>query len=339
MNLKNFIFLFEVVFIYLVDYFYFALISFCLYSKVKGVDFMRNLKHLFVFVCLMFILCGRASPIYAVNISMPEATNVLVKEENNASIDYSNSSKGYVMVKWSGPKETNIKILIKGPTAGKGVYESYQYTLRSKGEYEVFPLSDGDGKYNITVYKQANGSSYTVVTSLRFDVQLDNELAPYIIPNQYVDYTTSSEVVQKAAEICAYATDNLSKVSTVYDYVISNVSYDSQKASTVQLGYLPDVDETLHSKTGICFDYAALMSAMLRSQNVPTKLIVGYTGGVYHSWIDVWSETDGWITSAIYLDKDTWHLMDPTFASRGKNDERILSYIGDGRNYTAKYQY
>ena len=41
---------------------------------------------------------------------------------------------------------------------------------------------------------------------------------------------------------------------------------------------LPSVDETLKTKKGICFDYAALMTAMLRSQGIPTKLEIGYQG-------------------------------------------------------------
>ena len=53
----------------------------------------------------------------------------------------------------------------------------------------------------------------------------------------------------------------------------------------------PDVDSVMAEKKGICFDYAALMASMLRSQGVPVKLVVGYTSqGVYHAWINVWSE-------------------------------------------------
>ena len=40
--------------------------------------------------------------------------------------------------------------------------------------------------------------------------------------------------------------------------MITNISYDEEKARTVESGYLPDVDETLESGKGICFDYAAL---------------------------------------------------------------------------------
>ena len=81
------------------------------------------------------------------------------------------------------------------------------------------------------------------------------------------------------------------------------------------------------------------MSAMLRSQGVPVKLIVGYTGSAYHAWINVYSETEGWIEGQIYFNGNEWKLMDPTFASSGGNSESIRQYIGNGANYTAKYQY
>ncbi len=60
----------------------------------------------------------------------------------------------------------------------------------------------------------------------------------------------------------------------------SNVDYDYDKAQNIVdnnvTGYLPDPDETLSTKKGICYDYAALAAAMLRSQGIPTKLITGY---------------------------------------------------------------
>ena len=69
---------------------------------------------------------------------------------------------------------------------------------------------------------------------------------------------------------------------------MSNLTYDYEKADTVTTGYLPDVDETLKTGTGICFDYAALTTAMLRSCDIPCKLQIGYAGDIKHAWIDVW---------------------------------------------------
>ena len=104
-------------------------------------------------------------------------------------------------------------------------------------------------------------------------------------------------------------------------------------------GYLPELDKVLESKKGICFDYAALMAGILRSQNVPCKLVVGYAGKSYHAWISVYSEEYGWVNGAIYFDGENWQRMDPTFADSGNQSESIMKYIGDGSNYTAKYFY
>ena len=113
-------------------------------------------------------------------------------------------------------------------------------------------------------------------------------------------------------------------------------------AATVQSGYLPVLDEVLAKGKGICFDYAALMTAMLRSQGVPCKLVTGYVGTskpAYHAWISVWSQETGWVDGAIYFDGAVWQRMDPTFASSGSGSEEIVQYIGDGKNYSVKYFY
>ena len=120
---------------------------------------------------------------------------------------------------------------------------------------------------------------------------------------------------------------------------MSNLTYDKAKASTVKSGYLPVLDDVLAAKKGICFDYAALMTGMLRSQGVPCKLVVGYAGTAYHAWVNVWTEKDGWIDGVIYFDGTTWQRMDPTFASSSNRSETIMKYIGDGKNYTVKYLY
>ena len=290
-----------------------------------------------IFLVLLLFACFPPAAMAAVR--SPAAPGSAVNQNNSAAIDYSNAKSGYVMVKWTGGGTPKLKVLVAGPTAGKGVYESYQYNLRTDGKYEVLPLSDGNGQYTIGVYKNSSGSQYATVLSATIDVKLSDELTPFLCPNQYVNYTDKSEAVKKAAEVCKGMGENLKKVEKVYSFVVDNIVYDKAKAGSVQSGYLPDVDATLKNKKGICFDYAALMCAMLRSQDVPAKLVIGYTGKVYHAWINVWSETEGWVEGKIHFDGRTWKLMDPTFASSGKQSDSIMEYIGNGSNYKAKYQY
>ena len=129
------------------------------------------------------------------------------------------------------------------------------------------------------------------------------------------------------------------KIKAIYEYVVKNFTYDYTLAKTVKSGYIPDLDTVLTKNTGICFDYAAAMTAMLRSQGVPTKMVFGYTGSVYHAWINTYSEETGWVTASIYFNGNEWKLMDPTFASTGKSSAEIMKYIGTGGNYSAKYLY
>jgi transglutaminase-like putative cysteine protease len=166
-----------------------------------------------------------------------------------------------------------------------------------------------------------------------------DEFAPFIRPNQYVNYSSTSQAIIKAAELVRGKTTVIDKTSAIYNFVIDNIEYDKEKATRVQMGYLPDIDEVLRLGKGICFDYAAVMAAMLRSQNIPTRLVVGYTGDVLHAWIDVYSTQTGWVNRVIQFDGKGWKLMDPTFASSGNQSAEVMRFIGDGKNYVVKFLY
>ncbi len=266
------------------------------------------------------------------DILRPEATGELVEETDRAVIDYSNTADGYVMVRWKDVQEKRIKVQVKGPTT------TYTYNLMT-GDWETFPLSDGNGTYQVAVYENVEASKYALVQSVSTEVTLTDEFAPFLRPNQYVDYADAEQTIKTAAQLTAGKDTELSKVQAIYEYVVQTLAYDKKLAATVQSGYLPDLDAVLEEKKGICFDYAALMTGMLRSQSVPCKLVVGFAGEAYHAWISVYTEKDGWIDNVIYFDGATWKRMDPTFASSGNQSDEIMKYIGDGTNYKEKYLY
>lgn len=267
--------------------------------------------------------------------------------KNDVVLDFSNSSEGYVLIKYTGSSSSKIKVLITGPrgaTGPNGEDWRYNYNMTKKGDYETFPLSDGNGKYNIGVYQNTSGSSYISLLTYDLQVSLKDEFAPFLYPNQYVNFSYSSAAVSKAAELVAGKTTVLDKVAAVYDYVITNFTYDYELAKAPPSGYLPNLDSVFASKKGICFDYAAMMTAMLRSQNVPTKLVLGYVGAdrLYHAWISVYTSEHGWV-SAVEFNGYNWTRMDPTFASSAASSDSakqsMEKYIGDGSNYTIRYLY
>ena len=262
----------------------------------------------------------------------PEASGVFVEETDRGVIDYSNTADGYVMVRVKEETGNRWKVQVKGPSA------TYTYNIAA-GDWETFPFSDGNGTYRVTLLENVERSKYAQVQSVSVKVTLTDEFAPFLRPNQYVDYGDAEQTIKKAAQLSEGRTTELEKVQAIYEYVIHSLTYDSELAATVQSGYLPDLDAVLEAKKGICFDYASLMTGMLRSQSVPCKLVVGYAGEVYHAWISVYTEKDGWIDGVIYFDGAAWKRMDPTFASSGEQSDEIMKYIGDGTNYTEKYLY
>ena len=278
------------------------------------------------------VIALAAAPAAVPELLLPEASGTAVKKNDKASIDYSNITDGYVMTQFTGSTDKRLKVQVGGPTT------TYTYDI-SPGAWSTFPLSDGSGSYKVTVFENISGSKYATVLSVSFKAELKDEFSPFLRPNQYVDYGSSTKTIAKAAELTKGISDPLDKVEKIYEFVVSTLSYDKEKAATVQSGYLPVLDSVLSAKKGICFDYAALMAGMLRSQNVPCKLVVGYAGKVYHAWINVWTEESGWIDGVIFFDGTSWQRMDPTFASSGNSSDEIMKYIGNGANYTAKYLY
>lgn len=262
----------------------------------------------------------------------PSADGVTVYQNDFASIDASNTSQGYVMVKYNGANE-KVKLQITCPDQS-----CYTYLISDRGAYDTFPLTAGNGSYALQVLENVAGDTYTVSLAKSINVSIEDEFLPFLYPNQYVNFHTDSKAVSKGSDLAKDTYSDLDVVQNIYNYVIKNISYDTEKAQNVSYGYVPDVDDTLSSKKGICFDYAALMTSMLRSQNIPTKLEVGYSGDAYHAWISTYIDDKGWVDDIIQFDGDTWQIMDPTLAATN-DSAAVKKYVGDGSHYVVKYTY
>ncbi len=261
------------------------------------------------------------------------ADGVNVMGGSASQIDVSNAAQGYIMVKYTGTA-SKVKMQVKYNGG-----EPYNYDLNAGDDFVPFPLSSGSGDYTVTINENISGTKYAIVDTANFSVTLENQFGPFLYPSQYVNFTQSSQAVSLGEELARSANTDLEALENIYNYVIGNVSYDYEFAETQKTFYIPNIDTTLTTRKGICFDYAVLMTAMLRSQNIPTQLVLGYAGKVYHAWISVYTEETGWISNVIQFNGSEWVLMDPTFASTGSSSPDIMEYIGDGENYNALYFY
>ncbi|MCI8466161.1 MAG: transglutaminase domain-containing protein [Lachnospiraceae bacterium] len=262
---------------------------------------------------------------------VPEASGETVYGNEQASIDASHLEDGYVMVQYLGQVQ-KVKLQIKTP-------EDVTYTYTMREGYDVFPLTGGDGDYEISVWEQRPGKGdYVNVLHETVSVVIKDEFSPYLYPNQYVNFAPEDKTVALGSELVKGAVDDLDAVTRVFTYITENITYDTEKAQNVQSGYLPVVDEILDSGTGICFDYAAVMATMLRTQRIPTRMEIGYAGDVYHAWISTHIDGVGWVNGIIQFDGSQWQLMDPTFAANSSSDS-LRDFISEGDNYQVKYIY
>lgn len=84
------------------------------------------------------------------------------------------------------------------------------------------------------------------------------------------------------------------------------------------------MDDTLKTKKGICFDYAALMTAMLRSSGIPTRLDIGYATNIYHACISTYLDEQGWVDNVIKFDGKNWTMMIRLLQQEAAKEFRIL---------------
>lgn len=256
-------------------------------------------------------------------------TGAKTLENDIASVDISDAASGVVQVSYKGSC-SNVKVRI---TMGDNVYD---YGLSGSA---VYPLQSGSGEYNVKVLENISGKTYAIALDESFSAEV-SDFSPYLLPTQYISFSQSDNCVKKAAELCAGCDSDAEKIAALFKYVTDNISYDKQLAASVKSGYIPDPDSTLAKGTGICFDYASLFAAMCRSQSIPTKLVMGYIqGNMYHAWNEVYTKETGWVTLDLFIEKNKWNLLDPTFYASADNKSDAAEYMSDKDGYSAVYYY
>lgn len=250
------------------------------------------------------------------------APEPIVPEPNGQEMDAQAVSSGIVRLKHSSSAKLKVKI-------SKGSSE-YTYDLRNDGVYEAFPLQMGSGNYLVTLFENVSGTSYKVADSWNINVEISNPLTVYLNSIQNVNWNHSMAAIQKAKQLVADAKSDDERVKAIYDYVVNNFTYDDKKLNNLPTGYIPSIENMYNQKSGICYDYAALMAAMLRSVGVPTKLVKGSSTNIsgYHAWNEVYMRSS-----------QTWIIVDTTYDSQIRAAGSSYNMSKPRNAYTEKYEY
>jgi transglutaminase-like putative cysteine protease len=277
----------------------------------------------------------------AVSLAQEQQRTPIVYTSGKSEIDATYKDDGYLSIRYLKATSKKLKVKIcKTDTV------EYTYDLKNTAMPETYSFQSGNGKYLVKVLENLEGTKYAVVQSQEIDVKLKNEFSPFLASVQNVDYKDAPKAVSKAKELTKGVQSDIEQIRLVYGYIVNHIIYDNDKAKQVidgkLNGYVPDVDAILAQRKGICFDYSSLMGAMLRSLNIPTKLVMGYVkpDGAYHAWNEVYTQENGWIkiNSLIECKDKSWSRMDSTFAASNKSGKQT-AFLSDDKNYSMKFEY
>jgi transglutaminase/protease-like cytokinesis protein 3 len=295
------------------------------------------LKKSYRFVTLFMVLAAMY-----LSASPTKASAADVRSDARSEIDATNKNDGYIRARIKSETEKKLK-LRTSYAKSDGAKIEYTYDLSGNSAWETYSLQSGNGEYTISILENVAGGRYSVIQRVSIEVEYSRENVPFLVSAKNVSYTAESNAVKKAEELIKGAATDLKKVENIYKYIVETITYDTAKANRIAsgeiTGYLPEIDDTLKTSKGICFDYSSLFAAMLRSQGIPAKLIMGYVAitprPAYHAWNEVYIENAGWIKirSEIYFDGKEWKRADATFASSNTAGKRT-QFISDDRNYT-----
>ncbi|MBQ4435004.1 MAG: transglutaminase family protein [Clostridia bacterium] len=240
---------------------------------------MRRWSRLFLIVFLLIgvilLLCSGA---LAEDKALWPQTGKNVKKSRKLILDVSYTQDGYFMAAVQKQNKHKLKLRV---TKGR---ETLTYDLNGNAEYEVIPLQLSSGKYEVTLYENVSGKKYSQEGKINLTVKLSREDAAFLRPNQYVNYTQLSEAVAEANRQCEGKSEK-EAYETVCGFMKSRFVYDYIKAATIKAGVLPDIDGSFAKKAGICQDLSAIMVCMLRTQGIPSRLMIGYADKQYHAWV------------------------------------------------------
>jgi hypothetical protein len=231
-------------------------------------------------------------------------------------------SSGIIALAYDAQADSKLKVMVEKD--GKKV----TYNLRNDGLTENFPLQFGDGEYKVSILENVVDNQYKYVSTENIKLDLPDDKRLYLESVQNINWNKDMTAIKKANELTKGLKTDSQKIKAIYDYVVNNFSYDFDKLTKLSSDYLPDIDKTVASKKGICYDYASTFAAMLRSQGIPAKLVKGYSTLVtgYHAWNEVY-------------ENGKWIVVDTTYDAQMKKAKTKYTMGKKAGQYTKVYEY
>lgn len=199
-----------------------------------------------------------------------------------------------------------------------------EYSLGAYQKLTVVANVEGQVKYR-DYNLAASGTKKDIPSSL---------VGTYTHATRY--WPTDGGVAEAAKSVVKPDAKVADNVHAVYNYVINKLTYNDDKLKfNVRQGAAKAL---ANPNNAVCLEYADLMIAMLRSQGIPARMVVGYAyaGSIkaspavddsLHSWVEAYVPGIGWMT------------VDPTWGEKfddfGRSDLDHYAFATWGKNDSA----
>ncbi|MFB9277298.1 transglutaminase domain-containing protein [Cohnella cellulosilytica] len=243
---------------------------------------------------------------------------------NKAALDTSALTKGTIGIRLASKPTVDMKAKIsKNGT-------SYTYTLNTSADGQIvwLPLQMGNGQYEVMVLERVTGNKYRVNLTEKISVTVKNTPDVFLNSTLSIAWENAGKTLAKTKQLTKSAATDEQKAKAIYEYIVRNVSYDKDLARKITSDYVPDIDGTLASGKAICYGYATLYAAMLRSEGIPAKLVMGKSNLVdeYHAWNEV------------YLN-GKWVVVDTTVDAGLSKGDKKAAFAKKASDYAAAKYY
>jgi transglutaminase-like putative cysteine protease len=142
---------------------------------------------------------------------------------------------------------------------------------------------------------------------------IDEQYFDNVFIKEYLQFPDEIPSVTKlAGDITSGDTDGLMKADSIRNYLFRNYEY-SLSSGQPEDGVTAIEHFLFNSREGYCEHFATAMTLMLRSIEIPARLVTGYLSGSRNEFGDYYlirqSDAHSWVEAFI---DGRWHLFDPT---------------------------
>lgn len=258
-------------------------------------------------------------------------------------INTNTSSKGYIEIDYIEPNAFDIEVSILSNVSnqrnGKG---GWHYYTGYKGKCKIkAALTYGNAEYVITVsstmrHESTGAHNFTKKAVLTVNLKNVSNTGGFLLSAGEVIFDSDMMFIKKANELSAGCKNDFEKVEKIYDWLTDYLMYAKTEDTCLGI-YHCDLNKVYNRKTGVCYDYAVVLAAMLRSQGIPCKVVFGWYAdtpvAMGHAWNQVYIAGSGSITSdKLSVTGNKWCTLDPTL-SYGSRGEVAIEYMNNPSNY------